>query len=229
MAENPGSAEPYLIIGELAQDAGKDETAVKMFAQCASLGTPRDPRIGLLEAAFGSDEVRRRMPMRWVAKAWRACDNAEWSEAHRYAVLARRADPGLAEAHFLEGLAGVMTVRHLAGTWMIYGPSLNSMKEAVRLAPNRLDYCYRLALALRRAGGTLAESIPVFRQALRLDPDHALAWYGLGEARLSLGRPEEAEEAFREGLIRAPSDLTAWRVGSMATLKCQGRLEEAQS
>jgi len=226
MQENPGSAEPYLVIGELAQETGQDATAAKMFAQ-ARLRAPGDPRISLLEAASGSAEARKRMPMRWVAKAWRAYDIGEWSEALRFATLARRADPGAAEAHFLEGLGGVMAAR-FAGAWMIYGQALNSLKEAVRLAPNRVDYCARLALALRRAGGTLDESVPAFQRALWLDPDHGLAWYGLGEAQLSLGRPKEAEKAFREGLSRAPSDMILMRWIGHA-LKHQGRFEEAQS
>ena len=115
-----------------------------------------------------------------------------------------------------------------SGAWMMHGQSLNSLKEAVRLAPNCLEYRFRLALALRKAGGTLAESVPAFRQALQLDPDDAVAWCGLGEAELGLGRPEEAEVAFRQGLRLAPSDMILMRWLGHA-LKQQGRFAEAQS
>jgi len=226
IVECPKSAEPYLVIGELAQETGQVETAAKMFAQ-ARLRAPHDPRVALLIAGTGSAAAPRRMATRCVAKAWRAFDGGDWAEARRFANLARQSDATSAEAHFLEGLAGVMAARY-AGAWMAHGQALNLLKEAVRLAPRRLDYSTWLARSLRRAGGTLAESVPAFERVLALDPDHVLSWYGLGEAELSLGRPREAERSFRECLSRAPGDLVAMRWLGHA-LKHQGRFEEAQS
>ena len=225
MKENPDCAEPYLVVGEMAQENGQDATAAKMFAEARSRA-PDDPRIPILETAFSSGEARERLPRRLIARAWRAFDGADWAEARRYANLAGRLNPGIAESHHLEGRAGEMAARHL-GTWMMRGPALNSLRIATRLAPRRADCARDLAIALRKAGGTLDQSVPAFQRCLALDPEDALAWLGLGEALLTLARPEEAEAAFRECLSRAPSDFIAMRWLGYA-LNRQARFEEAQ-
>jgi tetratricopeptide (TPR) repeat protein len=48
-----------------------------------------------------------------------------------------------------------------------------------------------------------AEAEPVLSEAAQIDPEHALTWHSIGEARWNLGRREEAVEAYETFLARS--------------------------
>ena len=50
----------------------------------------------------------------------------------------------------------------------------------------------------------LAEAVTCYRTTLELDPDHMPAMFNLGNALRSMGKPEEAEAAYRRLLARDP-------------------------
>ena len=225
VAETPHSVEPYLILAQLALDTGGPDQAAAMLAEARSK-SPQDPRVALLALSLRRGGDRHQLAHRCLERAWRAHDQGDWNEMLRSATIARQSGPALAEAHYVEGLAGVAAAR-FTGTWMIHGKALHALREATRLSPGRMEYWYQLGQALRRAGATVADAIAPLQEALRLDPDHFTGWFSLGIAHLTLDQAEAAESAFRQSLQRAPTDLLAmtW-LGH--TLKRQGRIEEAQ-
>jgi cytochrome c-type biogenesis protein CcmH/NrfG len=52
--------------------------------------------------------------------------------------------------------------------------------------------------------------VEAYREALRLKPDDAEAWYNLGVSYGKLGRCQEAVEAYREALRLKPDFAEAW-------------------
>src|SRR4029077_15271456 len=74
---------------------------------------------------------------------------------------------------------------------------------------------FNFATALT-AAGRLDAAIVHYRQALRLNPDYALAHNNLGNVLLGRGNPDDAPEQFREALRLDPSNAEAhYNVGSM--------------
>jgi Flp pilus assembly protein TadD len=68
--------------------------------------------------------------------------------------------------------------------------------------------------------GKLDEAVTAFRTAIRLEPNSALAHYGLGIALKEQGKPDEAIAAFREARTHA-------RPGSEVAQLVEGALTES--
>jgi tetratricopeptide (TPR) repeat protein len=84
-------------------------------------------------------------------------------------------------------------------------------REALRIDDSRPREHYNYATAILDAGlqrgfqpGELADAIAHFRTALRLDPDSALDYVGLGKALAKADRPDEALESLNRALQIAP-------------------------
>jgi len=99
------------------------------------------------------------------------------------------------------------------------------LEAARRLAAiGRDDPRYHLARAqeLVAAGDTEA-ALLALRASLAVEPS-AAAWVGLGVVLDSLGRSEEALQAFGHGVALAPADARAWHLLGRTLLR-QGRLD----
>ena len=81
-------------------------------------------------------------------------------------------------------------------------------------------------MALDRAGNTDDERT-VLEQAVKIDPDFALAQNQLGYLASRGGDPASAEEHFRQAVRASPGYTQAW-VSLAATLGMESRFPEAQ-
>lgn len=67
---------------------------------------------------------------------------------------------------------------------------------------------YLRAVAAMETTGHLEEAIAAYRAALSRWPDESLAYLGLGNSLLGLGRPAAAADEYRRALALAPGDVT---------------------
>jgi tetratricopeptide (TPR) repeat protein len=58
--------------------------------------------------------------------------------------------------------------------------------------------------------GKHEQAVQAFREAIRLKPDYADAWYNLGVANRESGQYQEAVQACREAIRLKPDDAEAW-------------------
>jgi tetratricopeptide (TPR) repeat protein len=66
---------------------------------------------------------------------------------------------------------------------------------------NAVDY-YNQGMALF-AGGCYQEALEAYEQTIRLDPNYVDAYNGKGDALLQLKRGEEAQEAYKQAVLRS--------------------------
>jgi tetratricopeptide (TPR) repeat protein len=99
-------------------------------------------------------------------------------------------------------------------------------REAVAAEPKSTLMGFKLALALDRTGGT-EEERTLLEQAIKIDPDFALAQNQLGYLDSRSGDSAAAEVHFRRALHAAPGYTQAW-VSLAATLGMESRFPEAQ-
>ena len=92
----------------------------------------------------------------------------------------------------------------------------------VRKAPSEADGHYLLG----RLALTASEAEGHYRDALKIDADHARSMMGLGAIHRSAGRHQQAVAAYRDALARDPSLSEAW-AGLQAALLQLGDLEGA--
>jgi arylsulfatase A-like enzyme len=106
-------------------------------------------------------------------------------------------DPGNKDVHQTMGLAHAMAGRH--------GEAADWFRRCLDLPPHRNDRVprFELASALIRMGRH-AEAQGELETVVAEFPDDAAAWYNLGIARESLGRSEEAREAWERALRADP-------------------------
>ncbi|MCX6678341.1 MAG: tetratricopeptide repeat protein [Methanothrix sp.] len=74
--------------------------------------------------------------------------------------------------------------------------------------------------------GEYDEATRYFDEAIRLDPNYAIAWYDKGASLYRLHRYDEALQAYDEAIKLDPSNVNAW-YNKGATLDKQGKLDEA--
>lgn len=100
--------------------------------------------------------------------------------------------------------------------------SLDIAREATFLFPDAASAACSLGEALR-ASGHAAAAIAEYQRALRLDPDHVAARFGLGCAWLEAGEAENAADAFdRIPEDDAPCDLAA-KYAEIDTMRARPR------
>ena len=208
---------------EIALEKGEQELLAALLERVGMLAKD-DPRSLLLGLPSVWTQCSARA-MKLLAKGWKAVGELDGSTALVCAQEVIRVRPSLAEAHHLGGCAGLVLARHCRD-YVAHGQGAQALQRACELEPARADRWHEFAVAARVAGGTVAKSIPAFREAVRLDPDSATGWFGLGEALLSMDQADAAADAFRRALKCAPNSLgiIQW-LGN--ALKKQGRLDEA--
>ena len=82
------------------------------------------------------------------------------------------------------------------------------LEEALVAEPNDADLHFRLGLLLRDALEQPELALQHFRDAVVLQPDHALAWLSLAEATLENDNPAEAETFYRQAIQLDPDIRT---------------------
>ena len=109
------------------------------------------------------------------------------------------ANPALSQAH-----VNLISLYGQQGAWE---QAETHYREAVRLgfAVPDAHYNYGVLLLLRRRE---EEAATTFRLALAANPEHAGAWNNLGQVAEHAGRWQEALEAYRHAVERAPDDPT---------------------
>lgn len=112
-------------------------------------------------------------------------------------------------------------------------PAAADAFRRARALGNRDPASFHLASALLELDAA-AESVPLLREALRVNPrDESLAydrgdvWQTLGHAYEELGRTEDAERAYRSALALTPDSPSA-AVNLAGLLIDRGRLDEAE-
>jgi tetratricopeptide (TPR) repeat protein len=118
------------------------------------------------------------------------------------AAAAAPADPGIAEAHNLRGIA----LRRLGRP----REASAAYEEALARRPTRAAYHYNLAIALDRLG-EMPRSVAANERAVELDPTHVSALANLARLLARGGEPGRAAAYARQALRIAP-DFTEARV-----------------
>ena len=83
------------------------------------------------------------------------------------------------------------------------------LKEAATRRGASASVFYTLA-KVYEAQGKDADMIPSLRKALAVDPNHAMAWYELGRAQMTID-PIAAEKSFTRAAKLSPGDQDCWR------------------
>jgi TolB-like protein/Tfp pilus assembly protein PilF len=109
-----------------------------------------------------------------------------------------------------------------------YEKAIAEGERAVALDPSGSGACSVYASALLFAGWP-EEAIPLYQKAIRLNPNAATnTFVFLGHAFRNAGRFEEAVQAYKKGLQRAPDNVIA-HVGLGSTYSLMGREKEARA
>ena len=82
-------------------------------------------------------------------------------------------------------------------------PASKALDRAIALAPEYAPLLVRQARLLLESDPVQSESLA--RRAIEVSPESATAWFELGRAVRTLGRPEEALAAFRKAIEFAPA------------------------
>ena len=104
--------------------------------------------------------------------------------------------------------------------------AISLYREASEATPGDAALSYKLALALDRAGDTVAERAAL-EQAVKIDPGFALAQNQIGSLASNSGDSASAERHFRLAVQSAPGYTQAW-ISLAATLGMESRFTEAQ-
>jgi len=102
--------------------------------------------------------------------------------------------------------------------------AVRSYEQAAALDPREPRFPYLLGIA-RAAGGDLEGGLEAIHRSIDLDSSYAPAYLWAGQWLLDLGRPDEAEQAYRAALALAPG-LVAARTGLARSLLGQERAGE---
>ena len=182
-----GSAEAHFVAAEIALERGDGELFTDLLKRARSI-SPEDPRCALLELHSVRSRRNARETERLLALGWKSAGDHDAPVAMSCARAALKLEPSLVDAHHL-GACSALQLR-VRGDWKVHGKALQSLQTACELSRGRPDLWHDLAVALRVAGGTVTKAVPAYREALRLDPESATDWFGLGEVLLALDRAD---------------------------------------
>jgi protein O-GlcNAc transferase len=231
LAVEPGNADALNMLGVVALQSGRSDTAVEMIRQAIKTNARNPAYFYNLGIALRAD--------------------GKLSEAIAAARQAVGLKPDMAEAHFTLGsflheegkleeavAAYRQTIRFQPGTAQAHsnlGEALRRLgrpreaeaaaREALRLGPGQpVAHCH-LGCALHDQG-KLEEAVAEFRHAIRLMPEFAEAHCYLGTVLCKQGKLEEALAATRHAIQTRPDYVEA-HSNLAAMLQQQGRLDEA--
>ncbi len=119
-------------------------------------------------------------------------------------------------------------VRERLGDWRA---SVDDMREAIKLSPNRPDVLNYLGYSYINAGENLEEGLALIKQALKLRPNAGFIIDSLGWAYYRMGEYEKAVEFLEQAVEREPGEPTIsdhladayWRVGRHLEARFQWR------
>ena len=104
---------------------------------------------------------------------------------------------------------------------------LEQITALLEMFPNS-SFLHNISGAVHKGLGQLDTSIESYKKALALKPDHANAYYNMGNALKERGKLEEAIEAYNKALVFNPDYADAYNnIGN--ALQDQSKLEEAIS
>jgi len=159
-----------------------------------------------------SPEIRR-----LLADAGAALNQRRPDLAEQLLARALAAEPDLADAQFMYGLACLMR-----------GDSTRSvgfLRKAAGQRPADANMQMYLGCALHDAGA-LDEALNHLRRACELAPRQAAPWYNLGKALKQQGQLQEADRAFRRALVSDERHVLA-RIGVADIATMQGDIPRA--
>jgi tetratricopeptide (TPR) repeat protein len=171
---------PYYSLATVLKDQGK-------------LGPAREALLRALELNPGSGDVRLELGIVCAREG-------KWENALREFDAVRSALPEDPRVLLYRG----EVLRKLNRR----GESLESLREAIRLAPDYWEAHYRLGEELAQAGDAPG-AITEFKAALRSHPDYAKTHLSLGAALARTGRLQEAVAEFDEALRLDPENKQA--------------------
>ena len=178
------------------------DTSAAMFARAIELDAGYAPAVAGLATVHAT------------LYEWFGASDEDLNEAERHSQRALELAPGLAEARVARGCALALSRR--------YDEAAHEFEHAIRLNGNLFDAFYYYART-SFARGDIARSAELFRQAAEVRQEDFQSPMLLSQSLRMLGRPQEAEEAGREGIRRAermlvlnPTDARALSLGSGA-------------
>jgi serine/threonine protein kinase/tetratricopeptide (TPR) repeat protein len=182
-----------------------NETAIEMFRQAIRL----DPRFALAHA--------------WLSRAlWASYQHDKAGEklveAESEARLALEIDPELPAAQVALARVYRDTSR--------YAESIDELQDLLAKHPKPAEAQRELAYSYERVGD-LEQAEKCLRTAAALDEKDWFNWNALGDLLDSMGRYDEALEAFRKSGELAPAEMDVPHINSAAILIQLARFEEA--
>ena len=177
LTANPHHFEAMHMMGVLALQVGKIETAVQLLSEAA--------RLAPANAATASN----------LASALRRAGRLE--DALTSACRALELAPGFTDAR--QNLANILEDLNR------HGEAAEAVEQLMAMLGSSVDLYLRLA-SLRIAGNQAEKAIDVLYDLLGLDPLSTAAYTNLGVAFRRLDRLDDAIAAYRTGLALAPND-----------------------
>lgn len=200
VAERAAQAERKRIAAARTVERGDGELSTAVRAESAyrrALGVLQEGRVG--EALAGLERALQLDPQHEAARQTLVSlllENGRSAEATQQLRAALAADPRQ------PALAMLLARLQVEGG----GPAVDTLLRTMPYAANNADYHAMLAGLLQR-GQRNAEAAEHYQAALRLAPQNAVWWMGLGIALQADKRLPEAREAY--GRAKAAGSLTA--------------------
>ena len=197
LAAQPGNADAWHHLGQLAHQVGRRDAAIEWIRQAIAIS----PGNALMHSNLGE-----------VYRAEGRLDEAIASYQRALALA-----PNLAEAH--NNLGNALRRKGQVAE------AVASIREALRIKPDYIEALNNLGVALA-AQGKNDEAIACYQQALGQRPDLVQTYNNLGNALLAQGQAEAALRAFRCALELSPNQAEV-HANMGEALRVLGCFEEA--
>jgi tetratricopeptide (TPR) repeat protein len=189
LQKQPEHAEAWHLLGVLAEQAGSHDQAMACIGRAVQLR----PGVPLFHTNLGT--------------ACRSAGQFDEAVAHYREALRLRPDDAVAHANLGAALVDLgKPVEALAAG----GEALRLWSAGGRVPPPAAAAaCHNTLGNAHRAAGRPQEAVAHYREAVRLQPDYALAHFNLGFTLVEQGRPAEAVGPCREVLRLYPDHAEA--------------------
>ena len=175
----------------LVRQRAENETARKMFRRAIALDAAFARAYAGLALTYTAD----------YRNQWTADGAAALERAYEMAQSAYQIDPDIPETYWVLAFVYVERRQH--------EQALRQLEEAVRLYPSFADG-YALMGGIETYVGRPADTVPLLRTAMRLNPEGGYLYFLLlGRAYLFLGALEQARVNLEHALLRNPVNLEA--------------------